>query len=124
LIVGIVAFASFLVGITPGIVLGFRPGIPREALPARKTKSRHPPYPRGRSFVSDDRSAVRRAGRSLVKPDSGCQRQRLSFIGRGIAPANFEKYSNNLRDLPGGPFRTSEAHRLPKSVAYVSVGFA
>jgi hypothetical protein len=34
-------------------------------------------------------------------------------------------YLENCRKFkyPGGPFRTSEAHRLPKSAAYVSAGF-
>jgi hypothetical protein len=32
------------------------------------------------------------------------------------------KNSSLFNYLPGGPFRASEAHRLPKSVAYVSAG--
>ena len=33
---------------------------------------------------------------------------------------SFEELRNALKELVGRPFRASEAHRLPKSVAYVS----
>src|SRR5664279_4374228 len=78
-------------GLAPGIVKGFRPSqiarapspavrfglfapalLSGYALLARKTKSRHPLYSRGRSFGSGRPRSARPRARSL-KPDSGCQ---------------------------------------------------
>jgi hypothetical protein len=33
------------------------------------------------------------------------------------------RITSDLKGLAGWPFRASEAHRLPQSVAYVSAGF-
>jgi hypothetical protein len=48
-----------------------------------------------------------------LKPDSGCQRQRLSFIVEAMRQPSSEKKANTLKGLAVRPFRTSEAHRLP-----------
>jgi hypothetical protein len=90
--------------------------------PTRKTKSRHPPKCGRALFRSDSHTAVKHRGRSLLKSDRCCQRQRLSFIRRGDAPAKLREKRNTLKGLAGRPFRASKAHRLPKSVGYVSAG--
>jgi len=73
----------------------YRPGIGR----ARNYRARNlarlshaqneiaPSANRGRAlFRSDGRVAVKHRGRSLSKSDRCCQRQRLSFIRRGVVP--------------------------------------
>src|SRR6185312_16788735 len=107
----------------------YRPGIAVRAsmahvtsrvFPTRKTKSRHPPNCGRALFRSDGRVAVKHRGRSLSKSDRCCQRQRLSFIRRGVVPNRLSRKRNALKGLIGRPFRASKAHRLPKSVGYVS----
>jgi hypothetical protein len=48
----------------------------------------------------------------------------LSFYPRGDAPTKLRENLSALKELVGRPCRASEAHRLPKSVAYVSAGLA
>src|SRR5262245_27321467 len=88
--------------------------------PTRKTKSRHPPNCGRALFRSDGRVAVKHRARSLSKSDRCCQKQRLSFIRRGVGPDHPLRKRNALKRLFGRPFRASKAHRLPKSVGYVS----
>jgi hypothetical protein len=145
LIVGIFAFATFGLGMLreqrPSFSLvrtspssasyrAYRPGIAVRAsmaarnlarvFPTRKTKSRHPPNCGRALFRSDGRVAVKHRGRSLSKSDRCCQRQRLSFIRRGVVPNHLSRKRSTLKGLIGRPFRASKAHRLPKSVGYVS----
>jgi len=91
--------------------MGLRPGSPARktfallfwhALFTRKTKSRHPHGSAGALFRSDGLAVVKapRAGRS--QSDIGCQRQRLSFIRRGDAPAHFEKNATTSKTCRAG----------------------
>src|SRR4029079_4475153 len=148
LIVGIFAFSTFSLGMLrermfPGAprsifrrtsplsasYRAYRPGIAVRAsmahvtsrvFPTRKTKSLHPPNCGRALFRSDGRVAVKHRGRSLSKSDRCCQRQRLSFIRRGVVPNHLSRKRSTLKGLIGRPFRASKAHRLPKSVGYVS----
>ena len=86
----------------------------------RKTKSRHPPTAAGRSSVRTDALRLSTAAVHSQKSDRCCQRQRLSFIRRGVVPNHLSRKHNALKGLTGRPFRASKAHRLPKSVGYVS----
>lgn len=86
----------------------------------RKTKSRHPPTAAGRSSVRTDALRLSTAAVHSQKSDRCCQRQRLSFIRRGVVPNQLSRKRNALKELTGRPFRASKAHRLPKSVGYVS----
>lgn len=86
----------------------------------RKTKSRHPPTAAGRSSVRTDALRLSTAAVHSQKSDRCCQRQRLSFIRRGVVPNHLSRKRNALKELTGRPFRASKAHRLPKSVGYVS----
>jgi hypothetical protein len=86
----------------------------------RKTKSRHPPTAAGRSSVRTDALRLSTAAVHSQKSDRCCQRQRLSFIRRGVVPNRLSRKRNALKGLIGRPFRASKAHRLPKSVGYVS----
>jgi hypothetical protein len=55
----------------------------------RKTETRHPhrlAAALSRSDGSEARTIPAAPSCPHLKPDSGCQRQRLSFIGRGVAP--------------------------------------
>jgi hypothetical protein len=75
-----------------------------------------PPPKRGRGAPSF--RTTRTAERAAVvtfKSDNGCQRQRLSVIRRGVATEISDKSKIYVRAVP-----TGDAHRLPKSVAYVS----
>ena len=86
----------------------------------RKTKSRHPPTAAGRSPVRTDALRLSTAAVHSQKSDRCCQWQRLSFIRRGVVPNHILRKRNALKGLIGRPFRASKAHRLPKSVGYVS----
>jgi hypothetical protein len=69
---------------------------------------------RGRSSVRTAAETFQKgAPRPITKPDIGCQRQRLSFIVEALRRWTREKKLIFLKIFPGGPCRTSEAHRLP-----------
>src|SRR3954452_6286447 len=62
--------------------------------------SRHRQSSAGRSSISNDCTAIKPRNRHL-DTDSGCQRQRLSIIRRGVATTNLME----IKDLPCGPCR-------------------
>ncbi len=104
-------------GLSPGIV-GLWPRISRDRRPAaarpgpkarmrqargfptRKGKSRHPLHSRRRSFRFGRPSSVKARGRS-PQSDSGCQRQRLSFIPRGVCAGAVLKKRMSFQKLAG-----------------------
>src|SRR5215468_6296832 len=95
----------------------------------RKTKPRHPlPGAERRLALAEDRAAARSCTDDLTFRS---QRQRLSFLGRGVAPRPSSLESNYFQKLmePGRPFRLAKftacrkvagmyRRRRPKSSRY------
>src|SRR6516164_8279068 len=95
----------------------------------RKTKSRHPlPGAERRLALAEDRAAARSCTDDLTFRS---QRQRLSFLGRGVTPRPTSLESNYFQKLmePGRPFRLAKLtacrkvggmyrRRRPKSSRY------
>src|SRR5580704_454310 len=77
---------------------------------SRKTKSRHPlPGAEGRLAFAEDHGVSR--GHALITSDFRSQRQRLSFLRRGVVPNPADrkrKAFNSLHGDPAGPFRRAK----------------
>src|SRR5262249_56480083 len=103
------------------LTMGFAPLLRGDAF--AQTTARHPlPKAEGRCKFAEDRTAHRQRSCASVSLTLRRQRQRLSFLGRGVAPNPTSPKAKTFNSLcwtrPAVP--TREAHRLPQSARYVS----
>src|SRR5690348_3779981 len=88
--------------------LRLAPFVPPRRIHPRKTKSRHPlPGAERRLALAEDRAAARSCTDNLTFRS---QRQRLSFLRRGVTPRPTSQESNYFQKLmgPGRPFRLAK----------------